>query len=259
MKDHSLHVVVNMGNKQRGFTLIELLVVIAIIAILIGMLLPAVQKVREASNRTCAAEFLAQIRQAEKNQHKQKGTYVASLAALGLRSQKCGFNYSISLGAKAQSFVANAVPAAPGVTGSEDGSIDDTESAAVWKLNPRADAGRNEMFAGINLRVPSLIGSLRAKVRNSTDEVIRGLQAENGARNAFKQLDANGDGIVTLNEILNFKNERTGALNEFLPLIKQRMQLGIAGEDVNTIPGVTFDALHHPQKFSEAEAKKLVP
>ena len=103
------------SGKRLGFTLIELLVVIAIIAILVGLLVPAVQKVREAANRMSCSNNMKQLGLALHNYHDSRGEFPMS---------RRGFKASGVLETAQRSWIPDTLPFI------EQGAI-----LAAWNLN----------------------------------------------------------------------------------------------------------------------------
>jgi prepilin-type N-terminal cleavage/methylation domain-containing protein len=200
------------NTSRKGFTLIELLVVIAIIAVLIGLLLPAVQKVREAAARMQCQNNLKQLGIAFHNHHEAFGFFPAgaltnstSAAAVATKAKfgvPAGVNHSWS------PFILPYI---------EQGNV-----AALYDRKSDWTAAANATARATQLKVmvcPSAPGGMTRVCRNSS--AAGDYAPNNGYDTALEGLglvDAATDpnGILDVNVALSIPEIRDGVSNTFM-------------------------------------------
>jgi prepilin-type N-terminal cleavage/methylation domain-containing protein len=262
---------------QRGFTLIELLVVIAIIAILIGLLLPAVQKVRESANRSQATADIGLIRSAVQSYQLGQGSFPPSLPALVAfcnTSRACTLDSRLSLSQLhgyhfvllppepeglarrgrriSPSHLADGgvvgEPAYPGVTGSETLILSMDGDLQVLPT-PGSDAGRSRMLQKVMGDGSVRIGQLLTLDPTMLNEIRQGDSPLDGT-DVSLLIDTDKNNQLSGNEIfaLDTNPGLSSFIAQFMELAECDMRIGGANEEPQTwlLPYVEQENLFVP-------------
>lgn len=139
--------------RRFGFTLIELLVVIAIIAILIALLVPAVQKVRESANRTAVINNLRQVALAThgvNDAFRKLPPATGSFGSISRSSQS--FSIHILPFVEQDGLYKQIIPLTAALTASSAQALMEIPAFQA-ELDPSAGDGRNTQNFGCNVRV----------------------------------------------------------------------------------------------------------